>query len=88
MPSLPSQVPQSHPHVASLPSGDFTWGISTIGERLALRAELFAQLAGEVGEYAALAALVVRVVETLGLTDTRMPLYPAFGGPALPHTPA
>ncbi len=68
----------------TLPSGDSQWGISTVGERLALRAQLFTELADAVGDYGALANLVSHLVEVLGLTDARMPLYPAFGGPALP----
>lgn len=73
--------------LASLPSGDSVWGTSTIGERLALRAELFAELADAAGEYRGLAALLSRLVETLALTDASMPLYPAFGGPELPAGP-
>ena len=68
----------------ALRSGDSLWGLSTNGERLALRAERFAQLAEQTGHYRALAALLVRVVETLNLSAARMPLYPAFGGPAVP----
>ena len=69
--------------LATLPSGDSQWGISTIGERLALRAELFAKLSASVGAYGALAELLSHLVEAVGLASARMPLYPAFGGPAL-----
>ncbi|MGH3995240.1 MAG: hypothetical protein ACRDSN_22595 [Pseudonocardiaceae bacterium] len=73
--------------LATLPSGDSIWGTSTIAERLALRAHTFAEIAEETGRYGALAALVLRTLETLGLADTSMPLYPAFGGPRIPTQP-
>ena len=56
-------------------------GTSTIGQRLALRAALFAELAADSGSYLALSGLLTRLVEVLGLADEEMPLYPAVGGP-------
>lgn len=67
--------------LSTTPFRDFVWGTSTIGQRLALRAALFAELAVDSGSYLALSALLTRLVEALGLADEEMPLYPAFGGP-------
>ena len=72
--------------LASVPTGDSVWGISTIGQRLALRTELFSELVRETGELDGLATTLTRLVEILDLKGQRMPLYPAFGGPALPVT--
>lgn len=67
--------------LSTMPFRDFAWGTSTIGQRLALRAALFAELSAGTGSYPALSALLSRLVEVLGLADEEMPLYPAFGGP-------
>ena len=67
--------------LSATPSPDSMWGTSTIGQRLAHRGALFAELAQETGSYQGLAALITRLVDLLGLVDERMPLYPAFGGP-------
>jgi len=67
--------------LAEPPFRDFQWGISTIGQRLALRVALFAELADEVGTYRALASVLTGLVDLLGLAAEEMPLYPAFGGP-------
>jgi hypothetical protein len=69
------------------PFRDFQWGISTLGQRLALRVALFAELTEEVGKYGALAAVLTRLVDILGLAASEMPLYPAFGGPPIPPPP-
>ena len=57
------------------------WGTWTIGQRLALRAALFADVAEAAGRFLALAGLLARVVDVLGLAGEQMPPYPAFGGP-------
>lgn len=67
--------------ISTMPFRDFVWGTSTIGQRLALRTALFAELAADSGSYLALSALLTRLVDVLGLADEEMPLYPAFGGP-------
>ena len=64
------------------PFRDRTWGISTVGQRLAYRAAIFGELADDAGVYPALALALRRLVATLGLQADDMPLYPAFGGPA------
>jgi hypothetical protein len=70
--------------LAVVPFRDVQWGVSTVGQRLALRVARFARLSEEIGAYRALAALLVRLLDVLGLADRQMPLYPAFGGPAIP----
>lgn len=67
--------------VGSMPFSDFTWGTATIAQRLALRVALFAEAAEETASYGALAGLLTRLVDALGIADEEMPLYPAFGGP-------
>lgn len=42
---------------------------------------LFAEYSEETGGHTGLAALLTCLVDRLGLTGERMPLYPAFGGP-------
>lgn len=69
--------------LAAMPFRDWQWGISTIGQRLALRVALFTELSEQTGSYRALAALLARLVDLLGLADQHMPLYPAFGGPPI-----
>ena len=70
--------------LSTTPFRDFAWGTATVGERLAHRAKLFAKLADETGSYGALAALLTSLVDSLGLADADMPLYPAFGGQPIP----
>jgi hypothetical protein len=70
--------------LSTLPVGDVQWGISTIGQRLALRVALFDELTDEIGCYRDLAALLLRLRDLLGLANEEMPLYPAFGGPPIP----
>lgn len=67
--------------LSATPFRDFTWGVSTVGQRLALRIALFTELAEETGNYRALADVLRRLVDALGVADEQMPLYPAFGGP-------
>ena len=60
------------------------WGIATVGQRLAYRVALFAEMTDTAGRYRALAGLLSRLVEVLRLDAEDLPLYPAFGGPAPP----
>ena len=71
----------------AMPFRDFEWGTSTIGQRLTLRVALFAELTDEVGSYRGLAALLMRLVDLLGIAEEEMPLYPAFGGPPVAPAP-
>ena len=57
------------------------WGISTVGQRLASRTAVFAGMTNTAGRYRALAGVLSRLVDVLGLEAEDMPLYPAFGGP-------
>ncbi len=74
--------------LSSTPFRDFQWGTSTIGQRLAHRVALFAELTHEAGSYQDLAALLTRLVDRLDLADQQMPLYPAFGGAPIPPPPS
>jgi hypothetical protein len=64
------------------PFRDRTWGVSTVGQRLAYRAAVFTGMTDAAGRYRELASVVTRLVAALGLDGDDMPLYPAFGGPA------
>lgn len=64
------------------PFRDRTWGISTVGQRLASRAGVFRGMTDAAGRYRELASVVSRLAAVLDLDADDMPLYPAFGGPA------
>lgn len=64
------------------PFRDRTWGISTVGQRLAYQAAVFTGMTDRAGRYRELASVVTGLVAALGLDGDDMPPYPAFGGPA------
>jgi hypothetical protein len=69
--------------LSAQPFHDRTWGISTVGQRLAYRTTVFTAMAETADHYRPLARALSRLVAALGLDTEEMPTYPAFGGPAL-----